>query len=352
MSSIMIIDDQSIGRKLLEKLVSTLDEAAEINAFADARDALAWAGKHPPDLVLTDYKMPVLNGVDFTQQFRQIPGCNDVPLVVVTCIEDRQVRYQALESGATDFLTKPVDHVECRARCRNLLTLRKQQQIIKDRAAWLEYQVSEATREVRDREQETLLRLAKAGEYRDEETGNHVVRMSQYCGLICEELGLPEDDCRVIQASAPMHDIGKIGIADNILLKPGKHTREEFEQMKRHTLIGYEILKDSPSKYVQMGAVIALGHHEKFNGSGYPYGLKGDSIPLPARIVAVADVFDALTSVRPYKPAWSIQDALNYLRRERGQHFDPQCVDAFLGQTNKVIDIYNDLRDIPVQQTN
>ena len=351
MSSIMIIDDQPIGRKLLEKLVSTLEESAEINTFADPCEALDWAEQNSPDLVLTDYKMPSLNGVEFTRRFRQIARCADVPLVMVTCIEDREVRYRALDSGATDFLTKPVDHVECRTRCRNLLMLRKQQKIIKDRATWLEQQVSEVTGEIRAREQETLLRLAKAGEYRDEETGNHVLRMSRYCSLICDSLDLPQDERHVIQASAPMHDIGKIGISDSILLKPGKHTPEEFELMKQHTLIGYEILKDSPSKYLQMGAIIALGHHEKYDGGGYPYGLKGEDIPLPARIVAVTDVFDALTSVRPYKPAWSVQDSLHYIGKQRGKHFDPNCVDAFLDQRSLVIDIYSDLRDIPAKQT-
>ena len=351
MSTIAIIDDQSISRKLLEKLVSTLQQDSRTVTFADPVEALRWLEQNPVDLVLTDYKMPNMNGIEFIRRFRDIPFCSDIPLVVVTCIEDREIRYQALEAGATDFLTKPVDHLECRARCRNLLMLQKQQQIIKDRAKWLEQRVADATHEIRQREQETLLRLAKAGEYRDEETGNHVIRMSRYSRLIAEGLGLPQDECRVIEIAAPMHDIGKIGIPDAILLKPGKHTPEEFEIMKQHTLIGYDILKDSPSKYLQMGAVIALGHHEKFDGQGYPYGRSGDTIPLPARIVAIADVFDALTSVRPYKPAWPAQDALKYIRNQRGQHFDPSCVDSFLSQTGKVMDVYHSLRDIPITQT-
>ena len=269
---------------------------------------------------------------------------------MVTCIEDREVRYQALESGATDFLTKPIDHHECRARCKNLLTLRRQQQIIKDRARWLEKRVDEATQALRIREHETLMRLAKAGEYRDEETGNHVLRMARYSRLIGEAVGLSPQECSVIETAAPMHDIGKIGVPDHILLKPGKHSSEEFEIMKRHTLIGYEILKESPSKYLQMGAVIALGHHEKFDGSGYPHGLRGESIPLTARIVAVADVFDALTSVRPYKSAWSLHDSIDYIKKLKGAHFDPDCVDAFVRQLDKVIEIHNSLRDEPVKR--
>ena len=351
MTRIVIIDDQAISRKLLEKLVGTIELHAEVRPFADPIEALAWIEGNTPDLVLTDYKMPNLDGVSYTRQFRQMPYCADVPLVMVTCIEDREVRYQALEAGATDFLTKPVDQVECRTRCRNLLTLRHQQQIIKDRNRWLERRVSEATNAIRTRERETLMRLAKAGEYRDEETGNHVLRMARYSQLIAEELGLSAEETKVIEIAAPMHDIGKIGIPDAILLKPGKHTPDEFAIMKRHTLIGYEILKESPSKYLQMGATIALGHHEKFDGSGYPYGLRGEEIPLAARIVAVADVFDALTSVRPYKQAWPVQDAVAYLRKQRGTHFDPGCVDRFLARFNRVMDIYQALSDEPHSQS-
>lgn len=350
MTRIVIIDDQAISRKLLDKLVGTIEQSADVRSFADPVEALAWIEQNTPDLVLTDYKMPNLDGIAFTRLFRQMPYCADVPLVMVTCIEDREIRYQALEAGATDFLTKPVDQVECRARCRNLLTMRHQQQIIKDRNRWLELRVRDATNAIRTRERETLIRLAKAGEYRDEETGNHVVRMARYSRLIAEELGLSAEETKVIEIASPMHDIGKIGIPDAILLKPGKHTPEEFAIMKRHTLIGYDILKDSPSKYLQMGATIAVGHHEKFDGSGYPYGLRGAEIPLCARIVAVADVFDALTSVRPYKHAWPVQDAIAYLRKQRGLHFDPDCVDRFLARLNRIMDIYRDLPDEPTTQ--
>ncbi len=341
---ILIVDDQSTSRQILKELVASLGERIVIEAFADPLAALAWVHANPPDLVLTDYKMPQMNGVEFTQRFRTFYP--DVPLVMITSMEDREIRYQALEAGATDFLTKPVDHTECRARCRNLITLRQQQLIIMDRARWLEDKVNQATQEIRTREQETLLRLAKAGEYRDEETGCHVLRMAQYSSLIAERLGLSDEERHVIETAAPMHDIGKIGTPDHILLKPGKLDAEELAIMRTHARIGYEILKDSPSKYLQMGAVIARGHHEKFDGSGYPDGLTGETIPLPARIVAVADVFDALTSERPYKRAWSVQDALQYLQTEQGRHFDPVCVQAFLAQLDKVLQIRRQLQDL------
>jgi two-component system response regulator RpfG len=344
MTRILIIDDQFTSRQILEELVSSLGRDIVTESFADPLTALAWVHTNQPDLVLTDYKMPSMNGVEFTRRLRAL--YMDVPLVMVTSMEDREIRYQALEAGATDFLTKPVDHTECRARCHNLLTLRRQQLIIKDRAHWLEDKVNQATQEIRTREQETLLRLAKAGEYRDEETGYHVLRMARFSSLIAERLGLSEEERHVIETAAPMHDIGKIGTPDNILLKPGKLDAEELAIMRTHARIGYEILKDSPSKYLQMGAVIARGHHEKFDGSGYPDGLAGEAIPLPARIVAVADVFDALTSERPYKHAWSIQDALQYLQTEQGRHFDPTCVQAFLAQLDKVLHIRRQLQDL------
>jgi two-component system, response regulator RpfG len=345
MTRILVIDDQATSRLLMQELLSTtsLDGPVDVKSFGDPVEALSWTEMNAPDLVLTDYSMPRMTGLEFTMRFRQ--RYPDVPLIVVTGMNDRAIRYKALEAGATDFLTKPVDHTECRARCRNLLTMYHQQKLIKNRAALLEEQVKQATHDILLREQETLLRLAKAGEHRDEETGLHVLRMARFSGLIAEGLGLPEDDCQVIVASAPMHDIGKIGIPDGILLKPGKLDAQERELMQKHTRIGYEILRDSPSVYIRMGAVIARSHHEKFDGNGYPDNLTGDDIPLPARIVAVADVFDALMSVRPYKKAWALQDALQYLIEQKGRHFDPRCVEAFLSQFDKVQRVRNELID-------
>ena len=346
MPSILIIDDQFTSRRILEQLVIGLGDHLEIKLFAEPVSALEWAEAHQPDLVLTDYKMPNMDGVIFTRRFRNIHP--DVPLIVVTGLEDKEIRYQALEAGATDFLIKPIDYTECLARCRNLLLLSRHQRLLKDRSHLLEQQVTEATKEITIREQETLLRLAKAGEYRDEETGNHVLRMAIFARLMAEKLGLHENDCHVIEIAAPMHDIGKIGVPDGVLLKPAKLDADELWIMRAHTRIGYEILKDSPSKYLQMGAVIALGHHERYDGTGYPSRLRGYEIPLEARIVAVADVFDALTSDRPYKKAWSIQDALNYLSAERGKHFDPECIDAFLAQFDKILSIRQRFLDLPI----
>jgi two-component system response regulator RpfG len=342
---VVIVDDRSTARSLLEGLARSLEPGVTVESFADPQDALALMQLSTPDLIITDYRMPGMDGIEFTRRIRATRRLADVPIIIVTVVEDRQIRYQALENGATDFLTRPIDPQECRARCLNLLALRRSQRLVSDRAQWLEDQVLQATREVRTRERETLMKLAKAGEYRDQETGNHIVRMAKYARLIAEELKLSAMECDEIESAAPMHDIGKIGIPDQVLLKPGRHTDEEQAIMRRHPLIGHEILAESPSRYLQMGAVIALGHHEKFDGSGYPQGLAGEDIPLPARIVAVADVFDALMSARPYKRAWSFQEALDYLRSESGMHFDPACVCAFERRIDAVAAIMRELGD-------
>jgi two-component system response regulator RpfG len=308
-------------------------------------DAVVWATRHIADLVLVDYMMPEMDGIEFVKRLRALPGYEHVPIVMVTVHDDRKVRYAALDAGITDFLTKPVDARECLARCRNLLTLRRQQLALEDRRRLLEHMVEDATREVREREKETLLRLARAGEFRDEETGYHLIRMSRYSRLIAHALSLGDDEVETVELAAPLHDIGKIGIPDGILLKPAKLDDGEWDVMRRHPVIGHEILKGSASKYVRMGALIALGHHEKYDGSGYPNGLVGDHIPLCARIVAIADVYDALTSVRPYKSAWTSERAFEYVAAQAGRHFDPRLADAFAGMKKAVLQIQNEWRD-------
>lgn len=342
---ILIVDDRSTARSLLEGLARSLEQGLRVESYADPHEALERASLFTPDLIISDYRMPGMDGVEFTRRLRALPKLADVPIVIVTVVEDRQIRYQALEAGATDFLSRPIDPQECRARCKNLLSLRRSQRIVADRARWLEDQVMQATRDIQVREQETLLRLARAGEYRDQETGFHIIRMAKYARAIAEELRLSAMECDEIESSAPMHDIGKIGIPDHILLKPGSLTEEEKRIMRRHPVLGYEILADSPSRYLQMGAIIALGHHERFDGTGYPDGVAGQAIPLPARIVAVADVFDALTSVRPYKKAWSMQEALDYIKSQIGRHFDPDCLRAFLARLDEVAQIMQKYTD-------
>ena len=349
-NTVMVVDDQSTGRAILEQVVRSIDERVGVEGFARPVDAVVWATRHISDLVLVDYMMPDMDGIEFVKRLRALPGYEHVPIVMVTVHDDRKVRYAALDAGITDFLTKPVDARECLARCRNLLTLRRQQLALEDRRRLLEHMVEDATKDVREREKETLLRLARAGEFRDEETGYHLIRMSRYSRLIAVALGLDHDEAETVELSAPLHDIGKIGIPDHILLKQGKLDDTEWQVMRRHPVIGHEILKGSASKYVRMGALIALGHHEKYEGSGYPNGLVGDHIPLCARIVAVADVYDALTSVRPYKAAWPEERAFEYITSQAGRHFDPRMVDAFLGMKSEVGQIQREWQDAPTER--
>ena len=342
---VLIVDDESTGRTILAKIIQQAEEDASVESFDNPRDALQWLDHNHPDLIITDYRMPDINGVELIKRIRAKPACHDIPIMMITVVSEKSVRYDALEAGATAFLTRPIDQIECRTSCRNLLKLHEQQSIIQDRADWLARQVEVATQQIVSREHETLLRLAKAGEYRDEVTGNHVVRMAKYSREIGEALSLSDKECDEIEYAAPMHDIGKIGIQDRILLKPGKFDAEEWVTMQEHTRIGHAILSNSQSRYIQTGSIIALNHHERFDGSGYPNGLSGKNIPLVARIVAVADVYDALISPRPYKRAWSSEDAQDYLHKQAGSQFDPICVEAFferLENINNIHQVFND----------
>jgi putative two-component system response regulator len=258
---------------------------------------------------------------------------------MVTADTESDVRHKALGLSANDFLTKPVDKVELTARVKNMLSLRKAQLQLANRASWLAEEVKKATAEIQLREREVIYRLSKAAEYRDPETGAHILRMANYSRLIAQNLGLSVDEQELILDAAPMHDVGKMGTPDHILLKPGRLDDEEMKIMRRHAEIGAEILKDSASPLLQTAAMIAITHHEKFDGSGYPNGLKGEDIPLYGRIVAVADVFDALTSARPYKPAWELDRAEAFLRENSGSHFDPKCVEAFFQGWESVLAI-------------
>jgi len=344
-NTVLIIDDLFSSRLLLAEIVRQIDGKLNLELFDTPSRALEFARNNRVDMVLTDFKLPEFDGIELVKQIRGLSHCVDIPIVVITVVDDRRVRYDALEAGATDFLIKPLDEHETRARCANLLELRRHKIVLTDQARVLQYQVDKSVAEMHERELETLAKLAKAGEFRDKTTGNHLMRMAKYSALIGAHLGLGAETVHVLEVSAPMHDIGKIGIPDSVLIKEGPLTPPEIEIMRTHPRIGYDILKGSPSKYLSMGAIIALGHHEKFDGTGYPNGLHGDDIPIVARIVAVADVFDALVSERPYKHAWPIQEGVDFLRTARGKHFDPKCVDAFLADPGKVEAIFTKFAD-------
>jgi len=338
MNTVLIVDDSDINLTLIKALVLKLGECTPV-LFDNPLKALEWCREHVPDLVIVDYMMPDIDGLRFISAFRALHGRDEIPMLMITANDQKDVRYEALLGGANDFLTKPIDRVEFSARVRNMLSLRQSQKFLADRAEHLAELVEERTREIRNREKELIFRMSRAAEFRDPETGAHIQRMAHYSQVIAQGLGLDAATQQLILEAAPMHDVGKIGIPDYILLKPGKLTPEEFEVMKGHGRLGFELLKDSGSDILRAGAEVAISHHEKFDGSGYPHGLKGSKIPLFGRIVAVADVFDALSSERPYKKAWPLDKARKFLEDGRGQHFDPLCVEAFLAGWERILDI-------------
>jgi response regulator RpfG family c-di-GMP phosphodiesterase len=342
----VLIDDSTVNVTLLRVLARQI-AGCETVEFTDPHVALQWCQNNDHDLVVLDYMMPGLDGLALIKALRSSTRCLDVPILMLTASHDDEVRYEALNRGANDFLTKPVDRLEFLARVRNLLALRRAQRELAERADRLQAEVDRATKEVIDRENDTIFRLSRAAEYRDPETGAHVLRMAHYSRLIAQRLGLPDVFQDLLFHAAPMHDIGKVGTPDNILLKPGKLTPEEMVVMRQHAEMGHEILRDSPSPVLQMAAIIALSHHERYDGTGYPNALLGQDIPLAGRIVAVADVFDALTSERPYKKAWPIEEAVSYMRDQSGKHFDPGCVEAFFRDMSDILRIRQTFTDEP-----
>jgi len=346
MFRIVIVDENAITMNLFKSLVG-LAGGNDTIGFHSVREALTWCSDNEPDLVIVNYQMKEVDGLRFLRAFRAIYSRETVPVLMVTETGQANVRLKALRDGANDYLITPVDKFEFSVRARNLLTVRQYAREMNDRNAWLEGAVAKATESIIERERETLYRISRAAEFRDPETGAHIQRMAHYSKLIAKQLGLSAKDQELILNAAPLHDVGKIATPDAILLKPGKLTPEEFEIMKGHARSGYELLDKSASPVVQAGAQIALTHHEKYDGSGYPNGLAGQDIPLMGRIVAVADVFDALTSERPYKKAWDLDQAVNNLREGSGRHFDPHCVLAFLDSWEGVLEIRHQFEDTP-----
>ncbi len=336
MATVLIVDDQFTSRAILDQLVNSIAEDITTRTFDNPNDALQWCEQHQADLILTDYKMPGMNGVELTRNIRELQAYKDVPILVITIIEDKAVRYDALESGATDVINKPVDHHECRARCKNLLTLRHTQLMLKNRNRWLEKQVAESTRLLRVREREALMSLAHAANFKLDRHGDRMDHVARFSSLIASRMGYNAEECETLALASMLRDYGNICLPEELLLKNGPLNLTEFEQIKTHTTVGYEMLKDNESPTLRLAADIALNHHEQYNGHGYPHQKQGEDISLDSRIVTVADVFDALTSPRPYAEPWSMNDAIDYLHQNKGVIFDPHCVEAFCTQLDRV----------------
>ena len=348
-TGILIVDDQPANVKLLERLLAGKGYS-QVHGLTDPTLVESYLQQNEVDLILLDIRMPVMDGFAVINMLRNHKEWTELPVIVLTAQTDIETRHRALETGANDFLTKPYDHLEVLLRVSNALKMRLMFKELKSFNSVLAQKVKERTQELEETIIEIIRRLGHAAEYRDNETGLHVIRMSLYSAEIARQMGFPEDKIDLLQKAAPMHDLGKIGIPDNILLKPGKLDDQEFFTMKSHPEIGAEILKDSPHALMQLAEKIALQHHEKWDGSGYPGGLKGEEINLEVRIVSLADVFDALTTERPYKKAWSVEEALELIQRESGKHFDPQVVEHFLACLPRLLEIKDQYAEAPLQE--
>ena len=343
--SILLADDEEINLRLLSELCQQL--GYHCHTARNGRELVDMARRELPDLIVTDVVMPELDGFAATQLLKNDPATADIPVIIVTAKDSRADRLSAIERGASDFLTKPYDIQELSLRIGNNLKIKKYQDLLKDNAALLEHQVTARTFELRTALADldtayhkvqtgyidTVYRLTLAAEYKDSRTGDHIRRVSHFAKYLAAELGQPPEFTDTIFYAAPMHDVGKVGIPDAILLKPGPLTDPEWQVMKTHTVIGAEILKGSDAPVLRMAQDIARSHHERFDGSGYPAGLSGEQIPLAARVAALVDQYDAIRSARSYKGAHSHHHAHEMLVKGDGRtspgHFDPQVLDVF-----------------------
>ncbi|MBP7282464.1 MAG: two-component system response regulator [Leptospiraceae bacterium] len=339
---ILVVDDQPQNIDLLEAYLVTQDY--EIRKADNGYKALEILSDSQIDLVLLDVMMPGMNGFEVAKKIRENSRTRLIPIILVTALTEKEHRILGIEAGCDDFISKPIDKLEVLARVKSLLKVKAYNDLMSNYRKELETEVTRRTEELEQAHEkvkaaslETIYRLSIASEYKDEDTGAHIKRMSNYSAIIARQMGLGEAMVENILYAAPMHDLGKIGIPDRVLLKPGKLDSEEWEIMKEHAIIGARILEGSEAEFIKLGEVIAMCHHEKWDGSGYPYNLKGEEIPLAARIVALADVFDALTSKRAYKEPFTLEKSLEIITEGKGTHFDPDVVNAFLSSLDEIL---------------
>ncbi len=335
--TILIVDDVLENLDILKGL---LESHYRVKVAINGRIAIKVAlSSHPPDLILLDVMMPEMNGHDVCRFLKQDDRTQDIPILFVTSKAEVEDESKGFELGAADYLLKPVSQSIVLARIKTHLALNDQRKLLADQVKVRTAQLMLRNIELEETRREVINQLGRAAEYRDNETGIHVLRMSRYVRLLALQSGLSEPEAELLMLAAQMHDLGKIGIPDRILLKPGKLTEEEFAVIQTHCDMGYKIIGEQKSEILTLGASIALTHHEKWNGRGYPRNLSGEAIPMTGRLTAVGDVFDALTSVRPYKKAWSVDEALALIAKEGGEHFDPGLAAIFVGLMSEIIEI-------------
>lgn len=329
LARVLIVDDQAYNVSLLERILGRAG-FKNVQHIMDPLHIQQRLLEVNPDIVLLDMHMPGMDGLQVLKLIRELtPSDSYLPVLMITADATAEVKQQGFQAGVNDFLTKPYNRAEVILRMTNLLKTKLLHNQIQQQNNTLELRVQERTEELQQAKLEILELLGRAAEYRDDMTGRHTFRVGKLTGLIALRLGLSEEQADMLRLAAPLHDIGKIGIPDHILLKPGRFEPHEFERMKAHTTIGADILEGSSFTLLKLARVIAESHHEKWDGSGYPKGLKSEEIPLEARIVALADFYDALTNERPYKRAWTPDETMMEIRKQRGVHFDPHIVDVF-----------------------
>jgi len=334
---ILVVDDEPKNIQVIGKYLH--DKDYNVSVAANGKAALNFVQNDLPDLILLDIEMPEMDGFNVCKILKSTERTSKIPVIFLTAKVGTADILQAFEIGASDYITKPFQALEVLARVKTQVENKRLKENLEELVDARTAELRKALEIIENSNFDLIDRLGKAAEFRDNETGMHVVRMGHYSYLLGEAIQLEQSKLDILLSASMMHDLGKIGIPDEILLKPGKLTIEEFEIMKTHTTIGAELLSKSDSQLLILAETIALSHHEKWNGSGYPKGLSGTEIPLEARIVAIADVFDALTSERPYKKAWSVEDTINLIQSEKGKHFDPELVDAFIEILPKVLEI-------------
>lgn len=347
LARVLIVDDEGENIAVLRAMLKP--EGYVIETATSADQAMARVSDNLPDLILIDAEMPGTNGFQVTRRLKSDPATMTIPVILITEVGNRSYELLGLNAGAEEIMERPIERVEMLIRVRNLLRLKRHTNALSNHKRFLEQQVKGYTASLRESHLETIFALTRASRFKDQETGAHIRRISHYSLYLATSLGMDADFLDSIFHASPMHDIGKIGIPDEILLKAGPLTPHEMEVMKRHTIIGAAILGSSESPYLVMGAEIALRHHERWDGSGYPDGLAGESIPLSARIMAICDVYDALRSVRPYKSPLSHEDAIEVITKGNGrtspEHFDPAMLAAFSASTERFQEIFEEYRD-------